>query len=119
MNWLNFTVKELACRHCGVCHMDAGFMKKLERVRLMYGRAMIPTSGYRCSDYNEMTSSSGTHGPHTTGRAVDIRVYGSWAVELLEVAISHGLNGIGVMQKGDYYSRFLHLDDLRPRIWTY
>ena len=63
-------------------------------------------------------------GAHASGRAVDIGVRGDRALKVIEVALKHGMTGIGVNQKGG--SRFIHLDDLeasgkfhRPTIWSY
>ena len=101
--------------------MDPKFMDILQSIRLAYDQPMQITSGYRCSEHNEAVSSTGNGGPHTTGRAVDIGCRGANALNLLAIAIRHGISGVGVSQKGE--SRFLHLDDApvnpRPAIWSY
>ena len=58
----------------------------------------IVSSGYRCPEYNDQVSSSGLTGPHTTGRAVDVVCSGD-ALKIMELAIKHGMTGIGVSQK--------------------
>lgn len=117
--WQYFSDHELACRHCGQCRMHPLMMEKLVRVRQAYGRPMIVSSAYRCPEHNAAVSSTGLTGPHTTGRAVDIVVYGEHAVELLYIALVNGFKGIGVQQKGPHAKRFLHLDDIRARMWSY
>jgi hypothetical protein len=70
-------------------------------------------------------STTGFDGPHTTGKAADILVYGEDALLLLKLALARGFTGIGISQKGDIHSRFIHLDILaqpdypRPFLWSY
>lgn len=121
-----FTDAELAC-HCGQCSpifegwMDPEFMQVVMELRRRLDIPFKVTSAYRCPEYNESVSETGRDGPHTTGRAIDIAIYGENAYRLIQEAISHGLPGIGVNQKGDYTGRFVHLDLARqiPWVWTY
>lgn len=124
-----FTAKELRCK-CGECEgeMDRLFMEKyLIPLRREAGFPFIVASAYRCPQHNANVSSSGLQGPHTTGRAIDIRIRGSRALSLVSLAVKHGMTGIGVSQKGDHASRFIHLDNLsdsetdgpRPWLWSY
>jgi uncharacterized protein YcbK (DUF882 family) len=103
--------------------MTTSFLQKLDAIREDYGQPIIISSGYRCSHYNKQISSTGTDGPHTTGRAVDIPVHGEEAVRLMQVALKYGMTGFGVKQKGPFNKRFIHLDDLenglRPTMWSY
>ena len=89
-----FTEDELKCRHTGECNMDDDFMKVLEAIREECGF-----------------------------KAVDILVHMEQAFKVIEVALKHGVQRIGVAQKGDVGSRFIHLDmdDTRakPRVWSY
>ena len=54
---------------------------------------------------------------------LDIGVAGKDALRLVALALKHGMTGIGLSQKGDYTSRYCHMDDLtegvRPHTWTY
>lgn len=50
INWAdypNFTKSEFNCRHTGKNEMKPEFMKKIQDLRLAYGKPMIITSGYR------------------------------------------------------------------------
>lgn len=101
-------------------------MDKVERLREKLQRPMRVTSAYRCPEYNAAVSSTGGKGPHTTGRAIDLAVSGYVAYEVLEAAFNMGFTGLGVAQKGDHLTRFIHLDDLpnaagqpRPWVWSY
>lgn len=122
----HFAHSELRCAHCGENRMDPMFLVLLEEVRVALGRPMILTSAYRCPEYNARISSTGAHGPHTTGQAVDVAVYGDRAVMLVWHALRAGFTGIGVKQHGPKSGRFVHLDTLspggrapRPWIWSY
>lgn len=127
----HFSETELSCR-CGKCEfpgMDEEFMDLIEAVRTDPGwkRPMVISSAYRCPEHNNRVSSTGYDGPHTSGKAIDIRVSGKDAWDLMGVASSYEFTGVGVAQKGNHQSRFIHLDLLsdeetkgpRPWIWSY
>ncbi len=125
MAWDFFTTKELECHHCKKQEMNSYFMENLVVFRRMLGIPMILSSAYRCPEYNHIVSSTGLKGPHTTGRAIDVKISGENAWKLMEAAFNTGFfTGIGMKQSGNFSSRFIHLDDLpnsfnRPRCWTY
>ena len=100
------------------------FMDKVEILRVRCGFPMPVGSAARCPAWNAEVSATGRSGPHTSGRAVDIAVSGSRALELVRMALASGFTGLGVNQKGN--ARFIHLDDLpnkdgqpRPHCWSY
>lgn len=123
--WQYFNTSELQCKGKDCCggkaDMHPDFMAKLVAIRRELGFPFVLSSAYRCPIHNAKESSTGTTGPHTTGRAVDILVRGTNAYKLIEAALRHGITGIGVKQKG--VTRFIHIDDLegqtRPWIWSY
>ena len=125
--WDFFPEEELKCKcGCGSAFMDANFMRKLITLREAASFAFPLTSAYRCPIHNHSVSVTGMDGPHTTGRAVDINVYGGQAYWLISNAGRFGMSGIGVKQTGDYARRIIHLDDLenerrqpRPWVWSY
>ncbi len=101
-------------------------MEKLIALREHLDFPFIITSAYRCPEYNQKVSTTGPNGSHTTGRAIDIAVYGEQAYKLIRYAPQFKFNGIGVSQTGSHRSRFIHLDDLtrvdgypRPWVWGY
>jgi len=126
----HFSPAEFNCR-CKVCvdswrHMDMEFIYALDQLRERLKFPMIITSGYRCPAYNDVVSTTGPHGPHTTGRAADVAISGEKAFRLVQQCTLGGwMTGIGINQKGPHEKRFIHLDDLgapdhpRPRVWTY
>ena len=107
-----------------------------------YNDIMIVSSGYRSPDYNDKVSNTGRAGPHTSGKAMDIKICGGdayrflsavWAINEEIPVTPLGKNypsiftGIGISQRGPHKSRFIHLDSLtddetegpRPWIWSY
>lgn len=123
--WRYFTLDEFACRgqDCcgGLAEMDEAFIDKLDELRHRVGFPIAVSSGYRCPTHNQRVSSTGPNGPHTTGKASDLRVDRTRAWYVLREAMEIGFTGIGVQQKGN--ARFLHLDMLeqppRPTVWSY
>lgn len=105
-------------------NMDKEFLDKLDCLRELYRRPLYVNSGYRTPLYNKAVSETGENGPHTTGKAVDLRcIDGTDRYRLTLLALQIGFTGIGLAKS------FIHLDtltkedkgyeDLRPRIWTY
>jgi zinc D-Ala-D-Ala carboxypeptidase len=120
MDWSKikyFTEDEFRCRcGCGKAEMDEFFVKTLDQVRDELGFPLVITSGYRCPDWNEQVSSSGRSGPHTTGKAADVGVSYARARKFITLAVTEFM-GVGVKQHG--VGRFIHVDMLEPRLWTY
>lgn len=123
----DFSVSEMRCRcGCGRADMDAEFMAQLQALRDALGPLPV-SSGYRCAAYNRQVSGTGLRGPHTTGAAADIQVFGDRAHRLLGCALAMGFTGLGVKQNGPRERRFVHLDTLdagqtgglRPWLWSY
>lgn len=123
--WLNFSPNEMRCRGTGEVRVSPDFMDKLQSLRERLGFPLSVTSGYRTPEHNEKVSTTGLTGPHTTGQAVDIAIYGERAYLLMEQAPTLGFAGIGWRQHGSRSQRFIHLDDLarpdypRPWVWSY
>jgi len=123
--WPNFAFAEMACRETGECLLDEALMDALQRVRAICG-PMTVTSGYRSPRHSEEVAKGRSGGPHTLGKAADIRCAGTQAFEILHTALDEGFTGIGIDQRGE--DRFLHLDVIthlddfpatRPTIWSY
>lgn len=121
--WPNFTPSELRQRHDDRVYVVNDFLDKIQDLRTRLGFSLPVTSYYRSPEYNETVSTTGSEGPHTTGRAIDLGVSGEDAFTLLQAAMQLGFTGIGVKQKGPWAGRFIHLDDIhgdnRPRVWSY
>lgn len=98
-------------------------MNKLDIIREEVGVPFIVSSGYRHKTH-PIEAKKLTPGAHASGKAVDILIRGKDALKVIEVALKHGITGLGVKQHGD--SRFIHLDVLdsepqrpRPTVWSY
>ena len=123
----HFTLNELKCRHCGKYVVDDQFVASLQSLRDACNFRFVISSWYRCPEHNAEVSKTGRFGPHTTGRAVDIMVYGYRAYTIISLAHEYGFGGIGIKQSGPIETRFIHLDNLtksegyqtRPWVWSY
>lgn len=117
----NFSEDEFRCKHTGRCAMHPAFMARLQAIRAEYGRPMVITSGYRDPSH-PIEAKKSSPGEHTLGTCCDVAVSGADALQLVEIALKHGVSRIGVSQKGA--SRFLHLgigggNLPAPMIWSY
>lgn len=131
-----FTYQEFKCKceQCstktitpGVGNMDDGewlvtpefrsFMALLIKMRIELYFPFPVNSGFRCKTYNAKISSTGFNGPHTKG-AADIKVAFERAYKLNNLAGELDM-GIGLNQTGDIADRYIHVDNLGARLWTY
>lgn len=110
MNWNNypnFSKSEFDCKHTGKNEMKPEFMEKLQELRILYGKPMKISSGFRDVTHPvEAKKSKG--GYHTLGIACDVACGSVEAYEIIRLAMQVGFKGIGVNQKGE--GRFIHLD---------
>lgn len=114
------TDPKLACSCCGDRRMKPGFLRLLDGIREEVGEPLTIVSGYRCPKHNDKVSSTGPNGPHTTGKAVDIKSDSRLRFKIVEAAMKQGINRIGIART------FIHIDDLdeldgfpADRIWSY
>ena len=126
-NYPYFKADELACK-CAypICQrhgMNPAFMQHLIALRERLNFPFVIASGYRCPNHNADVSSTGATGPHTTGKAADIRIDGAAARILLDAAIQRRFEGIGIQQQGVRGRRFIHLDMWErpegPVVWSH
>jgi len=118
-----FKPKELACRHTGEEGFDPDFLETLNAIREECGFSFALSSAYRSSEH-PLEARKEVLGAHTHGKAVDILATGENALEIIRVAQKHGIQRIGIQQKGS--GRFIHLDGCTeddgfpcPAIWSY
>lgn len=132
-----FSENELKCKcGCGQALIDDVFMWNLVDLRKAADFKFILSSAYRCPEHDANIHRQ-THpgyknknrfGPHTSD-AVDILIFGSRAWEIVRLAPSFGMVGIGINQRGAFASRYIHLDGgliakrdkttARPWLWSY
>lgn len=119
-----FSAKELTCKcGCNTIEFDLGFLATLNAIRKECGFSFPISSAYRCPNH-PIEARKEVVGAHSHGKAVDILANGENALEIVRVAQKHGINRIGIQQKGG--GRFIHLDACTeedgfpcPAIWTY
>tara|TARA_R110000803_G_scaffold208003_1_gene276341 strand:- start:1966 stop:2367 length:402 start_codon:yes stop_codon:yes gene_type:complete len=118
-----FRPKELACKcGCNSNEFDADFLETLCAIREACGFSFPLSSAYRCP-LHPIEARKEDVGAHCYGKAVDILCSGENALEVIRVALAHGIGRIGVSQKGG--GRFIHLDGctveegFTPAIWSY
>ena len=115
-----FSKAEITCKcGCGKAAMHPQFMWKLVELRRRLG-PLVLTSAYRCPSHNAKVSSTGLSGPHTTGRAVDIKADSRLRYKIIKEASSLGFTRFGIAKS------FIHIDDLTKDdgfdvdvIWVY
>jgi len=131
----NISADEMRCK-CGDCLLpidDAeftGFCLELQHLRNVLGFPFRFTSFYRCPTYNDQIyinlaivadrpPQPGSHmdGPHTKG-AADIAVAFERMYKLVAEALQREM-GVGAHQRGPVAERYIHVDNLGSRFWTY
>jgi hypothetical protein len=119
-----FSAKELTCKcGCNTIEFDLGFLATLNAIRKECGFSFALSSAYRCPEH-PIEARKEVKGAHTHAKAVDILASGENALEIIRVAQKHGIQRIGIQQKGS--GRFIHLDACTeedgfpcPAIWSY
>jgi len=118
--WQNFSPDEIKCSHCEELKIDEELMDLIQDARENLGPLRI-TSGYRCSEHNNNISSTGSNGPHTTGKSLDIATSNSQERKELIDYFATKVSGLGIAKN------FIHIDlltsedgfDERPNSWVY
>lgn len=101
----HFYLNEFECPCCHRVMIDERLLEALEKLRNLWGKAIVITSGYRCQKHNQAIG--GVRGSqHTLGKAADILVKPHEMVKVMNLARECGFKGIGMYaEKG-----FIHLD---------
>lgn len=123
--YTHFTPEEMADRHSGALVYDTDFMSWLVGLRIECGYPFILNSAYRTSAHQLELTGRAT-GAHVDAQAVDVRIYGARALDLVQKATQRGALGIGVNQLGPISQRYIHIDrwtkapeGKRPALWNY
>ena len=123
--WPYFSDQVLASPDTGKHEMDERFMFRLVLLRERLGFRPTIVSAFRSPEHNNRLGGR-PRSAHLIGRAVDTAISGERAHRLVRLALLLGFTGIGIRQRGDYGSRYVHVDDLdkapgipRPAIWSY
>ncbi len=99
---------------CDAKPMRRTFLRKLDALRELWGRALTVTSGARCREHNADVGGA-PDSQHPEGNAADLETASrAESEELARAAEKVGMGGIGVA------GNFLHVDDgPQGRRWTY
>jgi len=116
-----FQESEFRCSHTGLCDMQVEFMDVLHAIRIEFDKPMVISSGYRHPTH-PIEARKNTTGEHTMGTCADVKIRGPEALDLIAIALRHGITRFGIQQKGDV--RFLHLGIgggslPNPALWSY
>jgi len=107
--WPNFTIYELACRHCQELYIWPEFLDRLQQARIDVSKPFHILSAHRCSLHNARIG--GAPLSQHLRLAVDISLTGHNRRHLLQACRRAGFSGFG------YYQTFLHIDLGRNRHW--
>jgi zinc D-Ala-D-Ala carboxypeptidase len=128
INWSlypSFKPKEFECSLSNECNMNEDLLSILQSIRNQLGLPIKISSGYRSANH-PIEKKKSKPGEHTIGMAVDIQCYGEKALDIINLALLNKIRRIGINQKGNLSSRFIHLGiadryhvDFIPGIWTY
>lgn len=93
----NFPKEEFDCKHTGENNMQHEFMEKLQRIRNIYGKKMIITSGFRSKKHPIEARKTHSNGEHTQGFCADIACTNSAdRFQLINLALANGITRIGI-----------------------
>ena len=107
--WPNFSIEELACRHCQAMYIWPEFLDRLQSARNDAAKPFRILSGHRCSLHNVRIG--GAPLSQHLRLAVDISLVRHDRRHLLRVCSDAGFRGFG------FYQTFLHIDLGRKRHW--
>ena len=110
-----FRLSDFDCQETGENEMDFDFIMELDELRESCGFPFIITSGYR-SNSHSLEAKKDKPGMHAHGIAADVAVRsGIERMTVVQRAIEHGFNGIGVAKS------FVHVDKRQstPVMWVY
>lgn len=111
----HFKIREFACGDgSDTIYIDVDLAKKLEKIRVHFGKPVHINSAWRNSTYNrKIGGASGSY--HTKGRAFDIYVRGVAPKTVSAYAEKLGIKGIGCYLR----SNFVHIDSRASKMfWT-
>lgn len=113
----HFEEKEFQCHCCGRVHVAPALVDLLEKVRILYHRPIVISSGFRCPEHNKAVGGL-PNSAHLTGEAADIVcAFSADRYHLIRILLLLQVTRIGIG------SGFLHIDVSKtlPQgvIWLY
>ena len=107
-----FKKEKLKCQKTGKYFFDEEFLADLIDIRECLGFGMIVSSGYRDKTHPieaKKILQGKEPGSHCAGRAIDIKIRGNKAYDLLVECLARDFR-VGVSQHGKH--RFIHIDNM-------
>lgn len=102
--WINFTPKEIACKHCGEMYLHEESMDALQDLRESWGEPIKINSAHRCAKHNKAVG--GVDSSQHLKIAFDCACPEPKQKEFLTLATECGFRG-----RGRYPKRgFVHID---------
>jgi uncharacterized protein YcbK (DUF882 family) len=101
----HFNLIEFQCPCCHAVMLSPSLVRRLERLRLVWGRAIIVTSGYRCARHNREVGGA-ERSAHRYGRAADVAVARADQERFRALASAEGFGRVIVYPKRS----FVHLE---------
>lgn len=116
----NFRAYEFdcSCSRCKQTLIDTELVEILQKIRDHFG-AKVFVTGYRCPEHNAEVANAATKSKHMLGMAADIDVEGVAPAEVAKYAESIGVPGIGLYEKKDCGSDFVHIDTRTTKSFWY
>lgn len=121
MAWKNFPYDELKCPcGCERMEMDTDFMDAVQRIRTKLGFPFEVLSAYRCPEYNAKISKTGRLGPHTTGKAMDVKCSSYQRMRIVREALREGWTRFGVNRGSLHFDGLGEADEFPSMVmWDY
>lgn len=105
----NFTPEELSSKGNGSLIIQKDALRKLQRLRHLYGKPLTINSAYRDPAHNKRVG-GGVNSQHLKGTAFDIAIRNADMGEELErLAVEVGFSAVG------RYNTFIHVDNRPPK----
>lgn len=110
---------DCSCKRCKETKIDLDLVKILQKIRDHFGEPVTICGPYRCPEHNAETPNASKTSKHTLGMAADITVKGVAPAEVAKYAESIGVLGIGLYEKKDCGSDFVHVDTRTVKSFWY
>lgn len=89
----HFNLREFQCPCCHRVMVHPRLVRMLEKLRGMFGRPLILTSGYRCLPHNRDVGGV-DHSLHMIGQAVDVAVMAIQQHDFTAYAVQAGFDSV-------------------------
>lgn len=116
----NFESTEFDCHGSNCCSktlIDEQLVKYLQQIRDYFGKPVVVSSAYRCSQHNKNIGGA-TRSRHISGEAADIYINGVAPAKIAQYAEYLGILGIGLYETNSD-GHFVHVDTRTSKSFWY